>query len=532
MFRPPILLSLKVIPVLRDGLSVRTANDGQKENPMGKLFTADSVLTYNNTTGTDTLQSAVNAAISQKKPLFIAAGTYDMPASLNITGAVKIYGARNGTILKPPAGATQASIINIGSSPVGNRISDISIEGVTIQGLDLAISGHNAWSNPLGLITARKVDRLRITECFIGQSQGAGIQLYETAGLIEANEFWSCRTGIGSYLGMGLVIERNYIRDSKDNGIEINRTAPPTYLNPTYEGAVIRANKIYTVDNATGGSGQYGNGIICTQAGGVTVTGNLISATKYSGVRLNACSTSIVSDNQIYAARETALFVESLGPDVDGYKGVTVSGNIIDYSGSGICVTNPLNGARRVSVIGNSISNLQSNVFDEWESADRNPAKRYTQHSGTVGIAAEGANIVVEGNTIESCPSFGVTLYSTGDWNPNSPPSGGRRTNNSVVILMNNNIIRACPTGIGYSMNDTRGYAEIAGNAIIGSTNGAIVPVHKTDIPATDNPNNLTLVMAGPWVRDAGSADIGSATTAITQRYSFDRNKVIAATSA
>lgn len=494
---------------------------------MGKLFTADSVLTYNNTTGTDTLQSAVNAAVTQKKPLFIAAGTYDLPASLTITGSVTIYGAPNGTILKPPTGATQASVINIGSSPAGNRISDVTLEGLTLQGLDLPISGHT-WSTPMGLITARKVDRLRISQCFIGQSQGAGIQLYETAGLIEANEFWSCRTGIGSYLGLGLLIERNYIRDSKDNGIEFNRSAPPTYLNPTFEGAVIRANKIYTVDNATGGSGQFGNGIICTQANGMTVTENIVSGTKYSGIRLNACATSIVSNNQIYAARETALFVESLGPDVIGYKGVTITGNIIDYSGNGISVTNPYNGARRVTVVGNSISNLAINVFDEWMTPDRNAAQRYTQRTYAVGVSAEGSDVVIEGNAIEACAGLGLTLYSSGDWNP---ATQARRTNSSVVTLLVNNVIKSCPIGIGYNMNDPRGYAEISGNAIIGATNGAIVPVHKTDIVGADNPNNLPLQMAGPWARDTGSTDIGTSSTAITQRYSFDRNKVMAANS-
>jgi uncharacterized secreted repeat protein (TIGR03808 family) len=489
---------------------------------MPKLYTTNSFLTFTNDTGTDTLQGAVNTAVSTKKPLHIAAGTYTF-TGLTVTGAVKIYGTKGATILKPPAGATSAAIIRIESSPVGNRISDVTIEGLQLQGLDLPISGH-VWNNPLGLITAKLVDRLAIRDCYITQSQNAGIQLTGSAGLVENNEFWSCRTGIYVYKGLGMVLEANYIRDSKDNGIVFDRFDAANPNTPSFEGAVVRANKIYTVDNATGGSGQFGNGVICTQSHGITLTGNIISNTNYSGIRLNACSTSVVSGNQIYNARETALFVESLGPDVDGYKGVTVSGNTIDFSGNGISIANPSNGARRVTVTGNTVSNLTIRQFDEWMSADRNPATRYTMRSYAVGIAAEGSDTLVEGNILENCAGLGMSLYSSGDWNPATQT---RRTNASVVTLVANNIIKACPIGVGFTMNDVRGHANISGNAIVGSSNGAIVPVHKTDITGADNPNNLNLAMAGPWVRDVGSSDVGMASTPIGDRYSFDRNKVV-----
>lgn len=488
---------------------------------MPKLYTADSVLTFTTDTGTDTLQGAVNAAITQKKPLYIAQGTYDLPATLTINGPVKIYGSRYNTYLKPPTGATQASLIVIASTPAGSRLSDVTIEGLRISGLDLPVAGQT-YGNNVGLIHAKKVDRLLIRDCFISQSQGSGIQADESAGIIENNEFWSCRTGIGSKLSVGIVIERNYIRDSKDNGIDIWRVQPASPLVASLEGAVIRANKIYTVDNATGGSGQFGNAIVCTLAQGVTITENITLGTKYSGIRLNACANSIVSNNQIYGARETALFIECLGPDVTPYRGITVTGNMLENVGNGIAVVNPENGARRVSVTGNTVSNIVTNTFTQWYSPDRTPANAYTVSTFAMGIQVAGSDVLVQanlvdGNTTGTTAKVGIFMYSSGDWNPNANNGNGAvRSQASVATVIANNHVRACPIGIGYNDYDARGYAEISGNMIIGASAGK---------------NILRLTQMGAEITSPVQTDIGTSTTAITQRYSFDRNKVIAANS-
>lgn len=478
---------------------------------MPKLYTTNSVLTFTNDTGTDTLQGAVNTAVSTRKPLHIAAGTYTF-TGLTITGPVKIYGTKGSTILKPPAGATVAARIAIGSSPAGSRITDVMLEGLTIQGLDLPITG-NAFGTPLGLVHAVKVDRLVVSDCYVGQSQGSGIQANECAGLIDNNEFWNCRTGVGLSLCVGMVVERNYIRDSKDNGINVSRVSPPNYTAASFDGAIIRANRIFTVDNATGGSGEFGNAIICTLAQGVSVMDNITSNTRYSGIRLNACAHSIVANNQILSARETGLFVECLGPDATGYTGITVTGNTLEKVGVGISVVNSDNGARRVTVTGNSVSNLRADTFVQWSSPDRNPANAYTTTNFAIGIMVAGTDIVVQGNTVEgkpaadSTPRMGVYLYSTGDWNP---ATNSVRSQTSAASILANNIIKSCPTGIGYVDQDQRGYAEVSGNIIIGANTGTnIIRVQQDTQPL------------------GGQSDIGMTSTPIGDRYSFDRNKVV-----
>lgn len=481
---------------------------------MGKLITTDSLLTYNNTTGTDTLQGAINAAIISKKPLFIAAGTYDLTANITINGSVKIFGARNSTIIRTPTNAAQAFIINVGYGSGTSRISDVTIEGLTLQGADKAISGHNSFSNPLGLITAKYVDRLIVRECFFQQSQGAGVQATGCTGVISDNETWSCRSGIRTKLSTSIVIERNLIRDSKDNGINVERVDPTDTLKTSFEGAVIRANRIFSVDNNTGGSGQFGNGIVCTFASGVTITENITSYTNYSGIRLNACSTSIVSNNQLYEARETALFVESLGSEVAGYEGVIVSGNVIDRSGNGIAVVNPEKYARRVSVTGNSVANLTVRQFEEWGAESRDPAVSRNAVTEAIGIRMAGADIVCTGNTLEACAGLGLFVYSAGDWIPGEGQTPGtRRSNASVGTIVANNLVKSCRIGIGFNDWDNRGHAEIAGNMMIGSN---VAHVRRVGQQGQDL---------------AGETEAVGWNTPASDRYSFSRNKGIAGNS-
>ncbi|MCC0806428.1 TIGR03808 family TAT-translocated repetitive protein [Methylobacterium sp. W2] len=475
---------------------------------MPKIEIQNDLIVYSTAAGTDTLQAAINQAIASQKPLYIGPGSYSV-TSLRIDDKIKIF-AMKGSVTINSSGAN-CFYITVQSGVSGARISDVTIEGLVLDGENKPFA--TGIARP-GLIRCVNADRLMIKDCFISRSDRAGVDLIQSAGTISGNEFYGCRTSIYSNKSLGLDISENYIRDSKDNGIVIWRA------DQAFDGTSIGGNRIYGVQNDTGGSGEFGNGVFVYQSNSVTSFSNVISGCNYSALRYSQSSNAIISSNQISSTRETAIFVEAPDDNAAPYEGIVVSSNAIFDAGDGIKIVNPNLGSRRSTISSNVLKNISQKTFVQWASPSRDPATQYTVTTPGNGITVS-SDAVVHANTIESCGFAGIALTIAGTYNATT---GVGRDQNTIAVLVNDNIVKNCPVGVGYSDDDPRGYAEVSENMIVGASNAAITRVSVTNLPnVPNNPNNGF----GPLVRRPGAPDVGGNADPITTRFSFFRNKVI-----
>lgn len=308
---------------------------------MPKIEIQNDLIVYSTAAGTDTLQAAINQAIASQKPLYIGPGSYSV-TSLRIDDKIKIF-AMKGSVTINSSGAN-CFYITVQSGVSGARISDVTIEGIVLDGENKPFA--TGIARP-GLIRCVNADRLMIKDCFISRSDRAGVDLIQSAGTISGNEFYGCRTSIYSNKSLGLDISENYIRDSKDNGIVIWRA------DQAFDGTSIGRNRIYGVQNDTGGSGEFGNGVFVYQSNSVTSFGNVIARCNYSALRYSQSSNAIISSNQISSTRETAIFVEAPDDNAAPYEGVVVSSNAIFDAGEGIKIVNSNLGSRRSTISSN-----------------------------------------------------------------------------------------------------------------------------------------------------------------------------------
>ncbi len=287
-----------------------------------------------------------------------------------------------------------------------------------------------------------------------------------------------------------------------------------------FDGSILMGNKIYTTNNDTGGSGQFGNGIFVFLANGVTSSDNMILNSNYSGIRYSSSSNSIIKGNQISSARECAIFVEAPDESRPAYEGACVEANTIFDAGEGIKVVNSNAGSRRASVIGNAIKNITTKTFDEWVTPTKNAGDRYTRVTNACAIIGN-ADIVATGNVIENCSIAGIVLDIRGTWDS---AASAVRDQNTVMGIAHSNIVKDCAIGIGYNDFDARGFIDIANNIVSGATNASITLVNVTNLP---NVPGLPTNGFGPYAREPGAPDVGGSSDPITDRVSITRNKIV-----
>ena len=146
---------------------------------------------------------------------------------------------------------------------------------------------------------------IRITDCDIADSGGNGIWFEQVSGDISGNIFTNiATTAVVSFDALGLIVSRNTILGTNDNGIEILRTAIGD------DGTLVLDNRIEDIKAGPGGSGQYGNAINAFRAGNVIVRGNRIRNCDYSAVRGNSASNIQIVGNSVSNVREVALYSE------------------------------------------------------------------------------------------------------------------------------------------------------------------------------------------------------------------------------
>ena len=239
-----------------------------------------------------------------------------------------------------------------------------------------------------------------------------------------------------SYNAAGL-IARNTIIGAGNNGIQIIRWEAGD------DGTMVVDNRIESIANRSGGSGQYGNAVNAFRAANVIVRGNRIRHGAFSAVRGNTASNIQIEGNSISDAGEVALYAEF------GFEGAIIADNSVDGAAIGVSVTNFNDGGRLAVVQGNIIRNLKP----------QRPAGTDPGDSAGVGISVE-ADTVVNGNVIENAPLAGIML----GW--------GRYLRD---VAATGNVVRKADIGIGVSVTPGAASTVVANNIITESRRGAIM---------------------------------------------------------
>jgi uncharacterized secreted repeat protein (TIGR03808 family) len=371
---------------------------------------------------TKALQRAIDEAARAKVPLVLPPGIYRV-GPLNLLNGSQLIGVR---------GATRLIFTGGPSMLLGEGAGHIGLSGLSLDGAGIPLAARRGLIHLLG---GRDV---RISDCEISSSGGNGVWIEQLSGEISANSFTGiASTAIVSFDARGLIIARNSIVGTNDNGIEILRTSVGD------DGTLVADNRIENIKAGTGGSGQYGNAINAFRAGNVIIRGNRIKNCDYSAVRGNSSSNIQITGNSVSDVREVALYSEF------SFEGAIIANNTVDGAALGVAVCNFNEGGRIAVVQGNIIRNL----------LPKRPAGTAPDDDGGIGIYVE-ADASVTGNVIENAPAFGIV-------------AGWGKFLRDVTIT--GNVVRKADAGIGVSVTAGAGTALIDNNVIAETLRGAVV---------------------------------------------------------
>ncbi len=367
------------------------------------------------------LQAAIDAAAASGRPVELPEGVFRI-------GTLVL---RPGTVLAGARGLTTLQFVGGETCLVGE-----SAHGVTLQ--DLVIDGENRAfltdDEEAALVRLSNCSDVRLSNVAVRRALANGITLTGCSGRItDCTVTQALLTGIRSIDAQGLDISHNTVTDCGNNAIQIWRSQAGE------DGTIVSSNVIARIAAKGGGTGENGNGVNIFRAGGVIVSGNVISDCAYSAVRGNAASNLQMSHNTCTRLGEVALYAEF------GFQGAIISGNIVDHAATGISVTNFNEGGRLAVVEGNLIRNL---FRREHEAVDKRGE----------GIAVE-ADTVVSGNVVEGAPTCGIMV----GWGPFMRN-----------CLVSHNLVRDCEAGILVSADAPEGACLIGSNMVAGTRSGAI----------------------------------------------------------
>jgi uncharacterized secreted repeat protein (TIGR03808 family) len=339
---------------------------------------------------------------------------------------------QSGTQLIGVRGATRL-IFNGGASMFqGEGANSIGLANITLDGGGIPLPTRR------GLIHCLGGRDIRIIDCEISGSGGNGIWFEQVSGDVSGNIITNTAvTAILSFDAQGLIVSRNTISGTSDNGIEILRTAIGD------DGTLVADNRIEDIKAGPGGSGQYGNAINAFRAGNVIVRGNRIRNCDYSAVRGNSAANIQITGNSVSEVREVALYSEF------SFEGAVIANNTVDGAAVGVSVCNFNEGGRLAVVQGNVIRNL----------LPKRPIGTAPDDDAGIGIYVE-ADTAVTGNVIENAPSFGIV-------------AGWGKYLRDVAI--SGNVIRKAFVGIGVSVAEGAGCALVNNNMISETPRGAVV---------------------------------------------------------
>jgi uncharacterized secreted repeat protein (TIGR03808 family) len=382
---------------------------------------------------TKNLQRAIDEAARAQVPLALPPGVYR-------TGMLRL---QSGSQLVGVRGATKFLFTGGVSMLQSDGADSIGLNGITLDGGGIALPTRR------GLVHCLGGRDIRITDCEITDSGGNGIWLEQVSGDISGNIFAKiATTAVLSFDAKGLIVSRNTISGTNDNGVEILRTAIGD------DGTQVLDNRIEDIKAGPGGSGQYGNAINAFRAGNVIVRGNRIKNCDYSAVRGNSASNIQITGNSVSDVREVALYSEF------SFEGAVIANNTVDGAAVGVSVCNFNEGGRIAVVQGNIIRNL----------LPKRPIGTAPDDDAGVGIYIE-ADSSVTGNVIENAPSFGIV-------------AGWGKYLRDIAIT--GNVIRKAFVGIGVSVVPGAGTALVNNNMISETPRGAVVGLDHARAVTTD----------------------------------------------
>ena len=371
---------------------------------------------------TKALQRAIDETARAQVPLALPPGVYR-------TGMLRL---QNGSQLIGIRGATRLVFTGGASMLQGEGAGHIGLTNITFDGGSLPLPTRRGLLHCLG---GRDI---RIVDCEITGSGGNAVWFENVSGDISGNIITNTATSaIVSFDAQGLLVSRNTIQNTNDNGIEILRTVIGD------DGTQVLDNRIEDIKAGPGGSGQYGNAINAFRAGNVIVRGNRIRNCDYSAVRGNSASNIQITGNSISDVREVALYSEF------AFEGAVIANNTVDGAALGVSVCNFNEGGRIAVVQGNIIRNL----------LPKRPIGTAPDDDAGIGIYVE-ADTSVTGNVIENAPAFGIM-------------AGWGKYLRDVVI--SGNVIRNAFVGVGVSVLPGAGTALVNNNMISETPRGAVV---------------------------------------------------------
>jgi uncharacterized secreted repeat protein (TIGR03808 family) len=268
---------------------------------------------------TRNLQRAIDEAARAQVPLVL-------PPCIYRTGLLRL---QSGTQLVGIRGATKF-VFNGGASMLqGEGAGGLGLSGIALEGGNIPLPTRR------GLVHCLGGRDIRISDREITGSGGNGIWLEQVSGDINGNIFTNiATTAVVSFDALRLIVSRNTIAGTNDNGIEILRTAIGD------DGALVADNRIEDIKAGPDGSGQYGNAINAFRAGNVIVRGNRIRNCDYSAVRGNSASNIQITGNSVSNVREVALYSEF------SFEGAVIANNTVDGAAVGVSVCNFNEGGR------------------------------------------------------------------------------------------------------------------------------------------------------------------------------------------
>jgi uncharacterized secreted repeat protein (TIGR03808 family) len=371
---------------------------------------------------TKVLQRAIDEAARAQVPLALPPGVY-RTGMLRLQSGSQLVGVRGATRFVFNGGVSMFS---------GEGANSVGLTNVTLDGVGIPLPTRR------GLVHCLGGRDIHITDCEITGSGGNGIWLENVSGNVSGNLITkSATTAIVSFDAQGLLVSRNTIQGTNDNGIEILRTAIGD------DGTLVADNRIEDIKAGPGGSGQYGNAINAFRAGNVIVRGNRIRNCDYSAVRGNSASNIQITGNSVSDVREVALYSEF------SFEGAVIANNTVDGAALGVSVCNFNEGGRLAVVQGNIIRNLLA----------KRPFGTAPDDDAGIGIYVE-ADTTVSGNVIENAPSFGIVA----GW--------GKYLRNVVI---SGNVVRNALVGVGVSVTPGAGTALVNNNMISETPRGAVV---------------------------------------------------------
>jgi uncharacterized secreted repeat protein (TIGR03808 family) len=434
-------------------MSPDAARAAPLSSTLGRDATAYGVRPGSPDDQTKVLQRAIDEVARAQAPLALPPGVY-RTGMLRLQSGTQLIGVRGATRLVFSGGASMLS---------GEGAGRIGLANITLDGAGIPLPSRR------GLVHCLGGRDIRITDCEITGSGGNGIWFENVSGAISGNIVSkSATTAILSFDAQGLLVSRNTILGTNDNGIEILRTTIGD------DGTQVLDNRIEDIKAGPGGSGQYGNAINAFRAGNVIVRGNRIRNCDYSAVRGNSASNIQITGNSISDVREVALYSEF------SFEGAIIANNTVDGAAVGVSVCNFNEGGRLAVVHGNIIRNL----------LPKRPIGTAPDDDAGVGIYIE-ADSSVSGNVIENAPSFGIV-------------AGWGKYLRDVAIT--GNVIRNAFVGVGVSVVNGAGTAMIANNMISDTPRGAVVGLDHArpitpDLSADGAPHFSQVVMGTNAVR-------------------------------